>query len=121
MANILIVDDVSFVRTVQKDILEKAGHKVIASASDGEEAIKLYEEYKPDLVIMDISMPKMNGLEAMKRILDKDPNAKVVICSAIGQEQVILRAIQAGAKDFIIKPFKPDRFLSAIEKALESS
>src|SRR5688572_20084362 len=118
MARILLVDDLAFVKIVERDILEKNGHSVAADASNGKDAIKLFQEVKPDLVIMDITMPEVNGLEAMKKILELDKKARVIMCSALGQQHLIVEAIELGAKDFIVKPFKSERLLSAIQKAL---
>lgn len=99
-----------------KNILTQNGFEVVGEASNGREAIELYEQLQPDLVFMDITMPEMDGLEALKAIRAKDPNAKVVMCTAMGQKQIVLDAIQAGAKDFIVKPFQPDRILEAVHK-----
>lgn len=118
MARILIVDDLAFIKVVERDILEKQGHEVVADASNGREAIESYVEVKPDIVIMDITMPEVNGLQALKKILEIDPNAKVLMCSALGQQHLIVEAIEMGAKDFIVKPFTPERLTSAINKAL---
>lgn len=114
---ILLADDLSFMRMVQKEILTERGYRIAGEASDGVEAVIKYESLRPDIVILDITMPNMNGLEAMRRILKYDPQAKIIICSALGQQNLIVEAIKAGVKDFIVKPFKPERMLSAIEKA----
>ncbi len=119
MVRVLVVDDLSFMRMVQKDILSGNGYDVVGEASDGLEAVEMYESLKPDIVLMDITMPKMNGLDAVNRILAADPQAKIIICSALGQQKLIVEAIKTGIKDFIVKPFKADRLLSAIAKALE--
>lgn len=116
---ILLADDLSFMRMVQKEILEEKGYEVVGEASDGIEAIEKYKTLKPDIVILDITMPNMNGLEAMYKIFSIDRSAKIIMCSALGQQQLIVEAIKAGVKDFIVKPFKPERMLSAIEKALK--
>ncbi len=118
--NILLADDLSFMRMVQKEILSERGYNIIGEASDGIEAVEKYKKLKPDVVILDITMPNMNGLEAMKKILDFDPEAKIIICSALGQQKLIVEAIKAGVKDFIVKPFKPERMFSAIEKAIKN-
>ncbi|MDH5716135.1 MAG: response regulator [Spirochaetia bacterium] len=118
MARILLVDDLAFIKIVEKDILEKNGHEVVADAANGSDAIRLFKETRPDMVIMDITMPGVNGLEALNKILEIDPSAKVIMCSALGQQNLIMQAIESGAKDFIVKPFKPDRLISSIEKAL---
>ena len=115
---ILLADDLSFMRMVQKEILEEKGFEIVAEASDGLEAIEKYEQTRPDIIILDITMPNMNGLDAMHKIFDIDPKARIIMCSALGQQQLIVEAIKAGVKDFIVKPFKPERILSAIEKAL---
>ena len=116
---ILLADDLSFMRMVQKEILEEKGFEIVAAASDGLEAIEKYEQTRPDIIILDITMPNMNGLDAMHKIFDIDPKARIIMCSALGQQQLIVEAIKAGVKDFIVKPFKPERILSAIEKALK--
>ena len=121
MAKIMIVDDAAFMRQMLKDILQMGGHIVIAEASSGEEAVRLYKQTKPDLVTMDITMPVMDGVEAVANIKSFDPNAKVIMCSAMGQQAMVLKAIMAGAKDFIVKPFQKERVLEAIDKVLVST
>jgi two-component system chemotaxis response regulator CheY len=119
MANrILIVDDAAFMRMMVRDILTKNGYEVCGEANDGLQAIEKFKEVKPDLVTMDITMPEMDGIAALKEIKKLDPNAKVIMCSAMGQQGMVIDAIQAGAKDFIVKPFQPDRVLEAIKKTL---
>ncbi|EJW15591.1 response regulator [Paenibacillus alvei] len=119
MANrILIVDDAAFMRMMIRDILTKNGYDVVAEASDGAQAIEKYKEHKPDLITMDITMPEMDGITALKEIRKSDPNAKVIMCSAMGQQAMVIDAIQAGAKDFIVKPFQADRVIEAIKKTL---
>jgi two-component system, chemotaxis family, chemotaxis protein CheY len=120
-ANILIADDLSFMRMIQKEILTERGYTIVGEAADGYEAVEKFKSLKPDLVLLDITMPNMNGLEAMRRIFAFDPKARVIMCSALGQQNLIVEAIKAGVKDFIVKPFKPERILSAIEKALKIS
>jgi len=119
-ATILIADDLSFMRMIQKEILTERGYTIVGEASDGAEAVNKYNELHPDLVLLDITMPNMNGLEAMRKIFAADPRARVIMCSALGQQNLIVEAIKAGVKDFIVKPFKPERILSAIEKALKA-
>ena len=120
-ATILIADDLSFMRMIQKEILTERGYTIVGEASDGVQAVDKYQSLHPDLVLLDITMPNMNGLEAMRRIFSIDPKAKVIMCSALGQQNLIVEAIKAGVKDFIVKPFKPERILSAIDKALRTS
>lgn len=115
----MIVDDLTFIKLLLKDLIEKAGFRVVGEASDGEEAIDMYQVKKPDLVLLDITMPKMDGITALKKILALDPGAKIIMCSALGQQRLIVQAIQLGAKDFIVKPFRPDRVISSIKKALD--
>ena len=105
MAKILLVDDAAFMRMMVKNTLNENGYTDLYEASDGAEAVTKYAELKPDLVIMDITMPNMDGLEALKAIRKADPNASVVMCSAMGQEAMVIEAIKSGAKDFIVKPF----------------
>ena len=118
MAKILLVDDAAFMRKVVKDGLEKAGYTDLHEAVDGADAVEKYNALKPDLVLMDITMPNMDGLEALKAIRAKDGNAKVIMCSAMGQESMVVDAVKSGAKDFIVKPFKPDRIVAAVNKVL---
>jgi two-component system chemotaxis response regulator CheY len=118
MANILIVDDAAFMRMMLRDILIKGGHEVVGEAANGLEAIDKYGKLKPDLVTMDITMPEMEGIEALKRIKTDDPKARIIMCSAMGQQGMVVQAIQAGAKDFVVKPFQGDRVLEAVSKAL---
>ncbi|MCG7334041.1 response regulator [Sporosarcina sp. ACRSM] len=115
---ILIVDDAAFMRMMVKDILTKNNFEVVGEAADGAQAVEKYMELKPDLVTMDITMPEMDGIAALKAIKEKDPAAKIIMCSAMGQQAMVIDAIQAGAKDFIVKPFQADRVIEAIEKAL---
>jgi two-component system chemotaxis response regulator CheY len=115
---VLIVDDAAFMRMMIKDILKKNNFDVVGEAGDGAQAIDLYKELSPDLVTMDITMPEMDGITSLKEIKKHDPNAKVIMCSAMGQQAMVIDAIQAGAKDFIVKPFQADRVLEAINKTL---
>lgn len=113
-----MVDDAAFMRMMLKDILLKGGFEIAGEATNGAEAVRLYQELKPDLVTMDITMPEVDGITAVKEIKKIDPNAKVVMVSAMGQQAMVIEAIQAGASDFIVKPFQPDRVLEALKKAL---
>ncbi|WP_423410037.1 response regulator [Heyndrickxia sp. MSNUG] len=115
---ILVVDDAAFMRMMIKDILTKNGFEVVAEAADGMQALEKYKELQPDLVTMDITMPEMDGISSLKEIKKVNPNAKVIMCSAMGQQAMVIDAIQAGAKDFIVKPFQADRVIEAISKAL---
>jgi two-component system chemotaxis response regulator CheY len=115
---VLVVDDAAFMRMMIKDILRKGGYEVVGEAEDGAKAIEKYRELKPDLVTMDITMPDMDGITAVKEIRKIDPNALIIMCSAMGQQAMVIDAIQAGAKDFVVKPFQPDRVLEAIRKVL---
>ena len=116
---ILLVDDAAFMRMMIKDILVKNGFTVSGEAQDGLEAIEKYKALQPDLVIMDITMPNMDGLTALKEIKKEYPNAKIVMCSAMGQESYVVDAIKAGAADFIVKPFQADRIVSTVTKVLK--
>ncbi|AEE91381.1 regulator of chemotaxis and motility [Tepidanaerobacter acetatoxydans Re1] len=118
MGGILIVDDAAFMRMMIKDILTKNGYEVSGEAENGAVAVKMYDELKPDLVIMDITMPEMDGIEAVKKIKAMDSSAKIIMCSAMGQQAMVIDAIQAGARDFVVKPFQPERVLEAVKKAL---
>jgi two-component system chemotaxis response regulator CheY len=115
---ILIVDDAAFMRMMIRDILTKNGYEVVGEAQDGAQAIEKYKELNPDLITMDITMPEMDGITALKEIRKLDTNAKVIMCSAMGQQAMVIDAIQAGAKDFIVKPFQADRVIEAIKKTL---
>jgi two-component system chemotaxis response regulator CheY len=116
---VLIVDDALFMRSMIKDILVNAGDfEVAGEASNGREAVQRYEEIKPSLVTMDIVMPEMDGIEATKEILQRDPKAVVVMCSALGQEALVIESLAAGAKDFIVKPFSAERVLKVIRSIL---
>ena len=116
MAKILIVDDAAFMRMMIKDILTKNGYEVVAEVANGVEAVELYKSHQPDLVTMDITMPEMDGIEAVKQIKAVNPAAKVIMCSAMGQQSMVMDAIKAGANDFIVKPFQADRVLEAVKK-----
>ena len=118
MAKILIVDDAAFMRMMIKDILTKNGYEVVGEAANGIQAVELYKAHNPDLVTMDITMPEMDGIEAVKQIKAVNPGAKVIMCSAMGQQSMVMDAIKAGASDFIVKPFQADRVLEAIKKVI---
>ncbi|AIF43750.1 response regulator [Virgibacillus sp. SK37] len=115
---ILVVDDAAFMRMMIKDILVKNGFEVVGEAQDGAQAVEKYKELTPDLVTMDITMPEMDGITALKQIKEINKDAVIIMCSAMGQQAMVIDAIQAGAKDFIVKPFQADRVIEAIQKAL---
>jgi two-component system chemotaxis response regulator CheY len=119
MTRVLIADDASFMRQMIRDVIEPEGFEVVGEASDGVEVIEKFKELHPDVVMMDIVMPKRSGIDAVKGIVAMDPTARVVMCSALGQETLVMEAIEAGAKDFIVKPFKPDSVVATLRKALE--
>ena len=116
--NILLVDDAAFMRMMLKDILTKNGYSVVGEAENGLQAIEKYNELKPNLTILDITMPEMDGIAAAKGIKAADPNALIVMCSAMGQQSMVVESIQAGARDFIVKPFQPARVLEAVQKVI---
>ncbi len=116
--NILICDDAAFMRMMIKDILTKDGYTVVGEAANGAEGVEKYSQLKPDLVMMDITMPEMNGIEALKKIKEGDSSANVIMCSAMGQQAMVIESIQSGAKDFIVKPFQAERVLEAVKKAI---
>ena len=116
--NILICDDAAFMRMMIKDILTKNGYEVIGEAANGAEGVEKYSQLKPDLVMMDITMPEMNGIDALKKIKENDSSANVIMCSAMGQQAMVIESIQAGAKDFIVKPFQVERVIEAVQKAI---
>ncbi len=116
--NILICDDAAFMRMMIKDILTKNGYNIACEAENGAKAVEKYNELKPDLVLMDITMPEMDGIQALKKIKETDPNASVIMCSAMGQQAMVIESIQSGAKDFIVKPFQADRVLEAVQKVV---
>ena len=113
---VLITDDAAFMRMMLKDILAKNGHEVVAEAGDGIEMLQKYDETMPDIVTLDITMPNMDGLVALKELRKKHPNANVVMCSAMGQQSMVIDAIQSGAKDFIVKPFQAERVVECFAK-----
>ncbi|MCK8827574.1 response regulator [Natroniella acetigena] len=116
---ILITDDANFMRTMLAKIIEEQGYAVAGMAENGERAIEQYKELEPDLVTMDITMPGMDGIEATKKIMEYDPDATIIVCSAMGQKPMVLEAIEAGAKDFIVKPIKPEKVKETLEKLLD--
>jgi len=116
--NILICDDAAFMRMMIKDILTKNGYNIAGEAENGAVAVDKYKETSPDLVLMDITMPEMDGIQALKAIRSNDPNASVIMCSAMGQQAMVIEAIQSGAKDFIVKPFQAERVIEAVKKVV---
>ncbi|MBB6445162.1 response regulator [Bacillus benzoevorans] len=118
MAKILITDDAAFMRMQLRDMLTKLGHEVVGEAGNGQEAVIQYQNLKPEIVTMDITMPEMNGIEAVKEIKKLHADAKIIMCSAMGQQGMVVEAIKAGATDFIVKPFNMDRIKEAIEKVM---
>ena len=115
MKTVLIVDDAAFMRLNIKNIL-KEEYEIVGEAENGKEAVEMYQELEPEIVTMDITMPVMDGLEAIKAIKDIDPGAQIVVCSAMGQQKMVIKAIELGAKDFIVKPFKEERVVNAVKK-----
>ena len=118
MARVLVVDDAAFMRKMLGDALSKGGHEVVGEAGNGVEAVDRFRDLKPDVTTLDITMPEKDGLAALKEILTLDPAARVVMCSALGQESKVLESIKLGAKDFVVKPFQAERVLGAVAKAL---
>ena len=116
--SILICDDAAFMRMMIKDILTKNGYDIAGEAENGAVAVDKYSETKPDLVMMDITMPEKDGIQALKEIRSKDGSANIIMCSAMGQQAMVIESIQAGAKDFIVKPFQADRVLEAVRKVI---
>jgi two-component system chemotaxis response regulator CheY len=119
MPRVLLVDDLPFMRSLLADILRGAGMQIAAEAEDGRRALSAYVASRPDLVLMDIAMPEMDGITALRRLRNMDPGARVVMCSALGEQALIVRAIQLGARDFVVKPFRPERVVSAVTRVLE--
>ncbi len=119
MARVLVVDDAAFMRKLLSDALASGGHEVVGEAGNGSEAVVRYQELRPELTTLDITMPEKDGLSALAEIMSIDPGAKVVMCSALGQETKVLEAVKLGAKDFVVKPFQPARVLEAVGKALD--
>ncbi|MDF2474019.1 MAG: cheY [Anaerocolumna sp.] len=120
MANILLVDDSAFMRKMEGDVITKNGHVIVGEAGNGKEAIDMYQKLLPDLVIMDITMPELNGVEAVKVIKTLDPKAKIIMLSAMGQDYMVIEAISSGASDFIVKPFQDEKFIKSINNVLEA-
>ena len=118
MARVLVVDDAAFMRKMVSDALIKGGHEVVGEAANGTQAVDRFQELKPEVMTLDITMPEKDGLAALGEIVAADPSAKIVMCSALGQESKVLEAIKSGAKDFVVKPFQPERVLDAITKAV---
>ncbi len=118
-ASVMIVDDATFMRMMLKDILTKNGFTVVGEAENGAVAVEMHRQLRPNLTVMDITMPEMDGLQAVKEIRRHDPQARIVMCSAMGQQSMVIEAIQSGAKDFVVKPFQVERVIEAITKALK--
>jgi len=118
VARVLVVDDAAFMRKMVSDALTKGGHEVVGEAGNGVEAVAQYQALKPEVTTLDITMPEKDGLAALKEIIAIDPAARVIMCSALGQESKVLESIKAGARDFVVKPFQPDRVIEAVGKAL---
>jgi two-component system, chemotaxis family, chemotaxis protein CheY len=118
MARVLVVDDAAFMRKMVTDALTKGGHEVIGEAANGNEAVERFRDLRPEVTTLDITMPEKDGLTALQEIIGLDPGARVIMCSALGQESKVLESIKIGAKDFIVKPFKAERVLGAVDKAL---
>jgi two-component system chemotaxis response regulator CheY len=119
MARVLVVDDAAFMRKLLSDALTSGGHEVVGEAGNGSEAVASFQALKPELTTLDITMPEKDGLAALAEIMAIDPTAKVVMCSALGQEGKVLEAVKLGARDFVVKPFQPARVLEAVGKALD--
>jgi two-component system chemotaxis response regulator CheY len=115
---VLVCDDAAFMRSMLRDILSRAGLEVVGEAQTGVEAVQLYRQLRPDLITIDILMPDKGGIDAVKEIVEFDPNARVLMCSALGQQSLVVAAIQAGARDFVVKPFQPSRVLEAVQRVL---
>jgi two-component system chemotaxis response regulator CheY len=118
MARVLVVDDAAFMRKVVSDALISGGHEVVGEGANGVEAVARFQELRPDLTMLDITMPEKTGLEVLAEIIAIDPNAKVLMCSALGQESKVIEALKLGAKNFLVKPFKPDALLEAVDQVL---
>ncbi|KPV44346.1 response regulator [Alicyclobacillus ferrooxydans] len=120
MARILVTDDAAFMRMMLKNILTSGGHEIVAEAENGEQAVEQYGTHAPDIVTMDITMPVMDGIQAVRAIRAKDPNAKILMCSAMGQQNMVMDAVKAGAKGFIVKPFDSTKILNEITRLLNA-
>ncbi|WP_372790555.1 response regulator [Paraconexibacter sp.] len=118
MARVLVVDDAAFMRKMVTDALSGGGHEIVGEAGNGAEAVQRFQELRPEVMTLDITMPEKDGIAALQEIIALDPSAKVIMCSALGQESKVLESIKLGAKDFVVKPFQPDRVRAAVEKAL---
>ena len=118
MARVLVVDDAAFMRKMVSDALTKGGHEVVGEAGNGLEAVSQFQALKPEVTTLDITMPEKDGLAALREIMALDPGARIIMCSALGQESKVLESIKAGARDFVVKPFQPDRVIEAVGKAL---
>jgi two-component system chemotaxis response regulator CheY len=119
MARILVADDASFMRMMIREIVENEGYEIVGEASDGIQAVEMYRELHPDIVTMDIVMPRRSGIDAVREIVELEPSACIVMCSALGQESLVSESLQAGARNFIVKPFKPESVLTTLREALE--
>lgn len=119
-ARVLIIDDLPFMRKLLREVLTEAGFTVVAEAADGSEGVSSYRRFEPDLVLLDITMPVTDGLTALRKIIEINPRARVVMCSSLGEQEMILRAVRLGALDFVVKPFRPERVVSALSKALRN-
>jgi len=118
MARVLIADDSQFMRNILKNIIQKAGHEIVGEASNGREAVELFRTLNPDLVMLDIVMPEMDGLEALKKIMEINPSAKVIMCTGLGQQKLVVQAIESGAKGYIVKPFQAEFVIKEINRVL---
>ena len=116
---VLIADDAAFMREMLREILESGGYSIVAEAADGDEAVQRYREHSPDVITLDIVMPRKSGLEALRELVAEFPGVRVVICSAHGQEALVMESLEAGARDFIVKPFKPDQVRSVVGRAIQ--
>lgn len=116
---VLIADDAAFMREMLREILEAGGYSVVAEAADGDEAVERYREHSPDVITLDIVMPRKSGLEALRELVAEFPGVRVVICSALGQEALVMEALESGAVEYVVKPFKPDQVLAALGKAVQ--